>query len=210
MWLIAWFELVLTFSRAAALAAAIGCVVWLLTKLEFERSARTRSLLVAVAAFAAFVAAGLLGREIVTGAAPGGADPAVADRVALARIAITLVKAHPVLGVGAGNFSVVESLPPIDGVFVDPVHVVPLLVAAEAGILAGVAWLGLILAPMVDAWRLRYTEGADSPLRLAVAGVILTIGSFDHYLWTIASGRVTFWVALAFLYASRPRLGVVT
>jgi O-antigen ligase len=207
-WLIAWIELLLTFSRAAAVAAAIGCAAWLLAQATSKRSRQEKTLLAALVGVVSLGGLALLGREIVIGATPGGPDPAVTDRFALARIALGLISAHPVLGIGVANFSLIESLPPIDGQYVDPVHVVPLLVAAEAGVVAGLLWLGLILVPAVSAWRSRQRVDAESPHRLAVTGVILTLGSLDHYLWTLAVGRVMLWVALVFLYTNRPRLGV--
>jgi len=60
-----------------------------------------------------------------------------------------MLRQHPLTGVGAGNFSVVESLRPYDGVMVDPVHAVPLLVAAEAGLPAAMAWLVIVIGPVI-------------------------------------------------------------
>jgi hypothetical protein len=208
VWLVAWLELLVTFSRAAVLAAVVGCVAWLITRAEHKGVARSKSLLVALIAIGVAASIGLLARAIVTGAGRGAAEPAVADRIALARIALGLISAHPVFGVGAANFSLVESLPPIDGAFVDPVHVVPLLVVAEAGILAGVTWLSLVLGPIVRAWWSRNVADADVGQRYAVGGVLMTLGLLDHYLWTISSGRIMFWVALVFLYARAPHSGI--
>src|SRR5439155_13282748 len=98
--------------------------------------------------------------------------------------------------VGAGNFSLAELRPPVNAAYVDPVHVVPLLVAAEAGIPAGLAWLGLVLVPVVLAFRSRSTAGATFRYRLAIASVVLTLAALDHYLWSLPQGRTMFWIAL--------------
>jgi O-antigen ligase len=200
IWLAAWVELLLSFSRAAALAALLGCAVTLV-RWPASRSHRPRWRKVAVLiAIAVVVMIAATVRSTTFGV--GRLDPAVSDRLALVSIAFGLVVAHPLLGVGAGNFSIVESMPPIDGAFVDPVHCVPLLVAAEAGVVAGFLWLGLTVMP---ALRARATGDAGDPASRLVAGVtlvLLVLAGLDHYLWTLAAGRMVFWIALVSLYSS--------
>jgi hypothetical protein len=108
---------------------------------------------------------------------------------------VLLIRAHPVTGVGAGNFTLAELLPPFNAVSVDPVHVVPLLVAAEAGIAAGLAWLALVLAQPLALWQLGRWRGIQWT-GLALPATLLTLALFDHYLWTFAPGRALFWLAL--------------
>ncbi len=194
--LLAWLEIALSFSRAAALAAILATAVWFSTayrqRVRSLSAPRVGGLLI----LALLAVVGLLSREIVMGVAPTANDPAVTQRFALARIAIRMVEAHPILGVGAGNFSLAELPPPTNAAFVDPVHVVPLLVAAEAGIPAGLAWLGLVLAPVIVAARMRSGPSETFRYRLAIASVLLTLGAFDHYLWSLPPGRTMFWIAL--------------
>lgn len=207
IWTIAWLELFLTFSRAALLAALIGCAAWTwanarrVTKQHQLRRLAWPPLLtlgIAAAASGTF----LFARFEPTLSQLTSA--AVADRVLLVRIALGLVQSHPLLGIGAGNFSVVESLPPLDSIAVDPVHVVPLLVAAEAGIPAGLAWLGVVLGePVATCWqRGRFDREAISRLALPLA--VLTLALLDHYLWTLAPGRALFWFAMG-SWAARGR-----
>ena len=215
VWAIAWIELVFTFSRAALLAAFVGCGVWGIEKLRTKHGRRlvavlaippTLALALGVAAAGPF----LLARVDPTPAQLQSAP--VAGRLLLDRVAFRLIAAHPLLGVGAGNFVVVEALPPFNGIAVDPVHVVPLLVAAEAGIPAGLAWLAIVLGgPVEDWWRQRQSarvrpgSGGERcaphlahPLTLAALPLaILTLALLDHYLWSLAPGRSLFWLALA-------------
>jgi O-antigen ligase len=199
VWLAAWVELLLTLSRAAALAALLGCVVMLVRwpACRGDRPGwRRAGVLIALAAtvmIAAIIRAAMIGA--------GRTDPAVTDRLALVRIAFGLILAHPLLGVGAGNFSIVESLPPIDGAFVDPVHSVPLLVAAEAGVVAGLLWLAFSVVPVLLArW---HGNAGRAGIRhvLGVTLVVLVLAALDHYLWTLAVGRTIFWIALVSLYS---------
>jgi hypothetical protein len=110
--------------------------------------------------------------------------------------------------VGAGNFSLATLQPPFDAVMVDPAHAVPLLVAAEAGILAGLAWLALVLAAPVAAWR-----RGDRRLfweQSAIVLALLTLAMLDHYLWSLPTGRAIFWIVLGITAANVSRAEVAT
>ncbi len=187
-------ELALSFSRAAWLAALVGVGVWALTGPD-SLTGRARRFGPALAASAVggiiLIAAGLVGRL-----APVAGEPAVTERFLLARIAVEMIRSHPLTGVGAGNFSLVEVGPPWDAAMVDPVHVVPLLVSAEAGLVAGGAWIVLVAGLALASWRRFGPSHPATRRRLAVAATLLTLASLDHYLWTLPSGRSLFWIAL--------------
>ncbi|HEX5503590.1 MAG TPA: O-antigen ligase family protein [Thermomicrobiales bacterium] len=198
LWGVAWVEVVFSFSRAALLAAALGCGLWALGRARGGGHRRDVALLAlppAAAVLAGLVVSGpaLLARL----ALPGGALtlPSIAGRLLIARVAFDLIRLHPLLGVGAGNFPLAELAPPFNAVSVEPVHVVPLLVAAEAGIPAGLAWLALVLAQPLAEWRRRARRGVV-PGRLAFPVALLTLALLDHYLWTFAPGRALCWITL--------------
>jgi O-antigen ligase len=199
IWAIAWLELFLTFSRAAVLAALIGCAAWMLGKARLAADRRSLVRLAWPPLLTLGVAAAVSGPFLFARLDPTTSQltsAPVAGRVLLVRIALGLVQMHPLLGIGAGNFSVVESLPPLNSIAVDPVHVVPLLVAAEAGIPAGVAWLGVVVGdPVAICWRRGRIDRA-AIARFALPFAVLTSALLDHYLWTLAPGRALFWVAL--------------
>jgi hypothetical protein len=79
---------------------------------------------------------------------------------------------------------------------VDPVHIVPLLVAAEAGIIAGVAWLVLVVGSPIAELRSRVRLPTNAYHHLAVAATLLILSSLDHYFWTLPPGRALFWIAV--------------
>jgi O-Antigen ligase len=200
VWAAGWILLGLAFSRTAVLALVIGGAIIVCAALRTER--RWQFLLVppALVALGALLLDLAIAHDVVAGwfipsaATLGG--PSVAQRGLSVTIALDLIRAHPVLGIGAGNFTLAELLPPIDAAMVDPVHVVPLLVTAEAGPLAGLAWLALVLSPVFRASR---PEARLSPSALAGLGAsaaLLTIGLLDHYLWSLPTGRALFWLTL--------------
>ncbi len=199
IWAIAWLALFLTYSRAAVLAALIGCGAWTLGNTRLAANRRSLARLVLAPLLSLGVVAAASGPFLFARLDPTPSlltSPPVVGRGLLIRIALGLVQAHPLVGIGAGNFSVVESLPPLNSIAVDPVHIVPLLVAAEAGIPAGVAWLGVVLGePVVICWQRRRLD-RDEVARVALPFSVLTLALLDHYLWTLAPGRALFWIAL--------------
>ena len=199
VWGAGWVELVLSFSRAALLAALVGCGVWLI-----GRHGRTRWRF-SIAWLLVPPMAALVGATVVAGPflqprleptpAMLSTTP-VSGRLMLGQVATSLILAHPLVGIGAGNFSLAELAPPYNAVAVDPVHVVPLLVAAEAGLPAGLAWLALVVGGPIVGWR-HGGRAHPSSSWLALPVAVLTLALLDHYLWTLPAGRFVFWTGLA-------------
>jgi O-antigen ligase len=127
-------------------------------------------------------------------------DQSATQRELIDGVALSMIRAHPLDGVGAGNFSLVTLAPPYDAVMVDPAHAVPLLIAAESGVPAGFAWLALVLAAPVAAWRRarRQPFFGDSA---AVTATLLTLAFLDHYLWTLPPGTAILWTTLGIVAA---------
>lgn len=226
VWASAWVELILTFSRGALLAVALGCGVWLLGRVNGSKKLEVRSenetgvgagvgpppttfalrtshfalrriLLLALPPLVAVAAGGvLLGAAFWQRYAPMSAlnAPATSERRLIAGVATTLIREYPLLGVGAGNFTLAELRPQFDAISVEPVHTVPLLVAAESGLPAAVAWLALLLGPPLARWR--RDDWARRCARLALPLTLLALAALDHYCWTYAPGRALFWLAL--------------
>jgi hypothetical protein len=206
VWAVAWIELLLTFSRSALLAAVVGCLLWSIAYMRQTRSRRALALagvpLAAIAGLLLVVGSVLLPRLDPVSALHG---VSVTDRWRLIEIGAQVIVAHPFIGVGAGNFSLAESRLPLSSMSVQPIHVVPLLVAAEAGVVAGLAWLALIVAGPVVELRSKWTDYRLCCERIAVLIVVLILASLDHYFWTFAPGQAIFWVALG-SWAARPEV----
>jgi hypothetical protein len=108
-------------------------------------------------------------------------------RIWLVQRTLELFQKYPVLGSGAGAYSLALSWHVADFYQIEPVHNLPLLVASELGIAGIVLVSGWALVLARDWMRMR------RPLEIVFGLVILglaTTSLFDHYLWTLAPGRL--------------------
>lgn len=209
-WWIAWGELLLTFSRAALLAAIVGCVWWECTNGGLVQQIRRFPAIWGVPVVASVVFVTVLHQIAVPRLDPATAlkGVAITARLTLLHTGLRLIGAHPWVGVGAGNYSLAEARLPLAAMQVQPVHVVPLLVAAESGVIAGLAWMGLVLGVPLAEWRGCVIELNHRYQRFAVPIVLLLLASLDHYFWSYSSGQALFWITLG-IWASRADIGTV-
>jgi len=191
-WVALFASLLLTFSRSGLLAAVVGMIVaamWLSRAGVLARPiaglgrklAVTAVVMIAVFAYAfhrylakRFMDA-LLGSDI---------------RLVLMNVAMKLIADHPLAGVGAGNFSVATRAATSDQTTYDAVHNVPLLIAAELG-LVGLAVVFALAAVLVAVgyhrWRARSGQLWDGLVAGSLMSLV-TVSQFDHYLWTHPQG----------------------
>ncbi len=97
-----------------------------------------------------------------------------------------LIKNHPFLGVGLGNYTLSvhdEINSNLKSWDYQPVHNIYLLILAELGFVGLLLWLALIIFLIKKLPVTRY------PLLIT----LLIIGLFDHYLWTLYFGVILFW-----------------
>jgi O-antigen ligase len=107
---------------------------------------------------------------------------------------------RPWLGVGPGNFSAAlyHLAPETVAYYAEftPVHNVFILATAELGVLGGLGWLCLVVAPWLALW-LRRQQVDMTPWWAGLCGAMaaLTVaGLFDHYLWSFQQGRLMLWL----------------
>jgi O-antigen ligase len=116
--------------------------------------------------------------------------------------ALMLIRMRPLLGVGLGNYPTALYRLAKDAVAAypvfQPVYNVPLLVAAELGIVAGLLWLFLILSPWIALWQQRWHLQITAWWAgLSGAFLALIVISFlDFYVWTSHQGRLALWIVL--------------
>jgi hypothetical protein len=113
-----------------------------------------------------------------------------------------LIRTHPLLGVGLGNYPTalyhlvrekVAAYP-----IYQPVYNVVLLVTAELGILGGVLWLGVLSLPWLSLWRRRW-QTHITPWWAGLSGALLAltvVSLLDYYVWTSHQGRLVLWLVL--------------
>jgi O-antigen ligase/polysaccharide polymerase Wzy-like membrane protein len=204
--------LVVSFSRAAWLAVAIGWGVWWLARLRRPGGAAPpwtpRLMLLGAGLGVALVVLALspVGELVAVRLSPRPANDlergSIEQRLALDRHALTLIKRHPGLGVGAGNFGEASLEEGLQAVFGEPAHSVPLLVAAETGLPGLLAGACLVFGLFVFGRRDPRRAGPALAACCAI-GVLMLL---DHYLWTMAPARVIAWAPLAVVAATGGRM----
>ncbi|MFT7722519.1 MAG: Wzy polymerase domain-containing protein [Roseateles sp.] len=111
------------------------------------------------------------------------------SRLAILRDAWALTLAHPLLGVGWGEFNFAWSLTPFPTrpiAFFDHTHNLPAQLAVELGLPGAGAVLALLAWALWRAWRGALPAGGDAPLRRAALMLVLTIGLhslLEYPLW---------------------------
>ena len=116
--------------------------------------------------------------------------------------AVTLIRMRPLLGVGLGNYptalyelarETVAAYP-----VYQPVYSVPLLVTAELGLLGGLLWVLLLLAPWLGLWlrrrRVRMTAWWAGLSGALLA--LLAVSFADFYVWSSHQGQLALWLVL--------------
>ena len=194
-WTVLFTALLLTFSRSGLLGAVLGmtmAAIWLRRAGVLGRRptaglgyklAVTAAVMIAV--FAYSFSRYLPGR-IPSMDALRGSD----IRFVLINEAIKLITNHPLVGVGAGNFSVATRATTSDQTAYDAVHNIPLLIQAELGVV-GLAAVAVMVAVLVAVGYRRWRDRSPDLWYGLIAGslmALVTVSLFDHYLWTRPEG----------------------
>jgi O-antigen ligase len=201
LWWVLVLGLLLTFSRSAWLATAVSLpplAGWLSWRKPGLRT--PIGLSVAGAVLVALLGASTLSGQFQTRARPSATvseSRSLNERAELIAIALNTITDRPVVGVGAGNFPLVtlDSKRPVAP---QPVHNVPMLLAAEVGIVAAALWLWLWLRPGIALENLWRRDRYWPVVLIAVGFAIGVIGLWDDYPWALESGRLLTLTVLAF------------
>ena len=194
-WLLCWLTLLLTFSRSAWLGVIGGGLIALLLLLRGRYLTR-----LTIKWLAAVTAAGLgltalfvwrfqpfLVNRIEVDIVAYEAQ-AVTQRLDAARLALQIFTAHPLTGVGLAQSIVV--MRDLLGISIDWIHNVPLLIAAELGVV-GLTLIGLLVIALVAIgvrrWRRRSLTLWHALVGGALIALVITM-QFDHYVWTTPQG----------------------
>ncbi len=186
--------LALTFSRSAwlGLVAFSAVLIWKSKYLDRKRLA----ILLAVAALS-FAVTLFPYRELVqartTNATSHSEQFSFIGRAWLDGEAVKIIRQYPLTGVGIGSFILELAKRAGPGYVVEPAHTVFLLAGAELGV-PGL----LIVAAFVVSFvvRLFKTQHPNAILAGAALSGLGVIGLFDHYLWTLAPGRLMLGLAV--------------
>jgi len=180
--------LALTFSRSAWLALVIFSLVLIWKSKYFERK-RLAVLLFIIAL--SFVITLLPYRQLVeartTNTSSHSEEFSFIGRAWLSAEAIQMIREYPLTGVGIGSFIIELARRAGEGYVIEPVHNIPLLAGAELGIPGLLLVIALSTSFVV---RLFKTQNPNAILVGATLTGLGVISLFDHYLWTLAPGRL--------------------
>ncbi|HJR79434.1 MAG TPA: O-antigen ligase family protein [Anaerolineales bacterium] len=107
--------------------------------------------------------------------------------------ALQVMQEHPLTGVGIGSFIIDLAQRAGEGYIVEPVHNIFLLAGTELGMPGLLLVLGLFIS---IAWRFIKVQTPRLILASAALAGFGVISLFDHYLWSLAPGRLMLGFAL--------------
>lgn len=188
--------LTLSFSRSAYLAFIVSTVLYLAFIFLFSKAHITRAVFFAAMFIASALLLGIIFQSGISPRFDGSLrleKKSLDERGIYLKESIELIKSHPVLGLGKGNFTeavrreINEEKKPWE---YQPVHNIYLLVTSELGIFGIIFFIVFLFASFIRLYKLPHHLG------IALFSAILTIGFFDHYFWDLYSGILLFWLIL--------------
>jgi O-antigen ligase len=180
--------LALSFSRAAWLALIVFSLilVWKSKYLDRKRLA----ILLVIAALS-FILTLLPYRQLVAARTVNttshSEEFSFIGRAWLNQEAIQMIRERPLMGVGIGSFILQLAQRAGEGYVIEPAHNIFLLAGAELGLPGIILMIAFALA---FAYHLFKTQNQSAILAGATITGLGVISLFDHYLWTLAPGRL--------------------
>src|SRR3989339_319477 len=198
------FGLFATFSKSAILAFIIVLLFFLVGSFIFKEVKENRQLLsksICLFTFVAIIFGSIFWEPVATRVWGTGRLEAKStnERISYLGESWQLIKNHPFFGVGLGNYTLAlhnEINPNLNSWEYQPAHNIYLLVLAELGIFGFTLFLLFLASFFIPLQNNRAWYNLFN-LRNAVFFLILLVGLFDHYLWTLYFGVILFWIYLS-------------
>lgn len=205
--------LLFSFSRSSILAFAAG-FVWLVVSAygsnaapDYRRIMMPSFMIIAVTivVIGYFYADPLRTRSTAEGRLE---TQSITDRENQYEDALSLISRHMLMGVGIGQMPLAlarETATARNWFQYDYVHNVPLLVAAETGLLGLGVWLAFVFLTFVAIRnRLKHNLLVGYGVTVYAAAFIAMIvaSMFDHFLWSSWFGQLLFWMVAGLLHST--------
>ena len=195
--------LALTFSRSAWLGLMAFLFVLILKSKNLNRK---RAVFLAMIAAISFAITLYPHRQLVqartVNITSNSEKFSFTGRMWLNQEAMQMIREHPVAGVGVGSFIIELSQRAGEGYIIEPVHNLPLLVGVELGSVGLIVLTGLFVSIVLNILQTQTWEAILAGAIIAGLGII---SLFDHYLWSIAPGRLILGLALGLWTGQRTR-----
>src|SRR5262249_1953876 len=196
--------LVLTFTRAAWGASALGLLWIILVGYRRRLVARSRLGLVGLSALLAALAAA---PAIMHRMDSAPLERSYQERAALMQMALEVIAAHPIVGVGPGAYESTYKAyltPELAGHWQWTVHNYYLLRAAETGIPGGLSFIALLVVALRQGLRMmRSNSLAIRPAGLGYSAAILGLCFLLYWdMWTVFPAQSIFWFVLGTMSAA--------
>ena len=195
MIILATVGLFLSFSRAAIIAMALGLIIIIASRPRAWRRALLSILFIAATGLILFFNYGQLYHNRLE-PLQGVASQSIDDRATYFQESMTIIKKHPLFGVGAGNYglALVQQFPDKpNSYYYQPVHNVFLFIWSEIGVLGLALWLILLFKLLLDGLK-TIKISAESGLAVAGLSLVIALMFFDHWLWSLHFGLMFFWL----------------
>lgn len=178
----------LTFSRSAwlALGFSMSILIWKSKHLDRERLRLLFSALALTILLTLYPLRDLVFTRLGKSAAATEQISTV-GRSWLTQQSLDMILQRPLTGVGVGSFIIELADTAAEGAPIEPVHNIPLLVAAELGMIGLVVFIALFVSIALNIYK---SKSPHAVLASATLTGLCLIALFDHYLWTLAPGRV--------------------
>jgi O-antigen ligase len=180
--------LALTFSRSAWLALIVFSVILIWKSKSFDRS---RLVILLAVIGLSFIITLFPYRQLVQArtisTTSHSEEFSFIGRAWLNGEAIKMIREYPLTGVGIGSFIIELSKRAGEGYVIEPAHNILLLAGAELGIPGLLLVIAFSISFLYHLYKTQYPNAILAGATLTGLGVI---SLFDHYLWTLAPGRL--------------------
>jgi len=197
------FGLLLTFSRAAYLALAIGLIVFFGG--YFAKKINPKKLISAGLIIIISLGLGLVMLKPYLLTRTTVSDYSSKERIFYAKIGANIIKDHPLVGVGFGqSIFLMQKYSPVKlwPWEIQPIHNYFLLAAAEMGIIGSMLLFIFFLLHVKQLLKNIHQKRRDASLQITLVSILigfLILMQFDHYFYTIEQTQLLLWIILGII-----------